>query len=186
MARSCSRSLSLRCSLRARRLRLCVRGQPLALDHVVAEHDHGARHGADLVGRRGGGNSRRVSPSASRFITAARPLSGRVMLRPISQLKPRPIITVAMPTAMMPLRVRCLRCRQSVATPRWSRSLAEPMISSARGIMLLAVDVDDREQRIDLVGDLDPVARTSRCRASPVSSLLLHRRRCRRRWRKSR
>ena len=29
-----------------------------------------------------------VSPSASRFITSASPLSGRVMLRPISQLKP--------------------------------------------------------------------------------------------------
>ncbi len=27
-------------------------GEPLALDHVVAEHDDRARHGADLVARR--------------------------------------------------------------------------------------------------------------------------------------
>ena len=39
---------------------------------------------------------------------AARPLSGRVMLRPISQLKPRPISTAAMPTpAMMDARACC-------------------------------------------------------------------------------
>ena len=42
-----------------------------------------------------------MSPSASRFMTSARPLSGRAMLRPISQLKPRPISTAAMPTPMM-------------------------------------------------------------------------------------
>ena len=47
-----------------------------------------------------------VSPLASRFIASASPLSGRVMLRPISQEKPRPIATMAMPTAMMPVRVR--------------------------------------------------------------------------------
>ena len=46
-----------------------------------------------------------VSPSARRAMTAASPLSGRVMLRPISQLKPRPRATMAIPTAMMPLRV---------------------------------------------------------------------------------
>lgn len=47
-----------------------------------------------------------VSPSARRFMTEARPLSGRVMLRPIAQLKPRPSATMATPTAMMPIRVR--------------------------------------------------------------------------------
>jgi hypothetical protein len=46
-----------------------------------------------------------VSPAASRFITAAKPPSGPVMLRPISQLNPRPIATMAMPTEMMPNRV---------------------------------------------------------------------------------
>ena len=85
------RARSFRCAARARALVLVlVRGQPLALDHVVAEHDHGPRHGADLVLAAGSPECRaEVSPSASRFIAAARPLSGRVMLRPISQLKPQ-------------------------------------------------------------------------------------------------
>src|ERR1019366_4758224 len=46
-----------------------------------------------------------VSPAASCCITPARPLSGRVMLRPISQLKPRPNAIMAMLTAIMPVRV---------------------------------------------------------------------------------
>ena len=39
-----------------------------------------------------------VSPSASRFMTPASPSSGRVMLRPISQLNPSPMSTTAKPT----------------------------------------------------------------------------------------
>ncbi len=42
---------------RAARFGLRLR-QPFALDHVVAEHDHGARHRADLVARVGRGNAR--------------------------------------------------------------------------------------------------------------------------------
>jgi hypothetical protein len=47
-----------------------------------------------------------VSPFASRFMTETSPLSGLVMLRPISQLKPMPIATMAIPTAIIPVRVR--------------------------------------------------------------------------------
>jgi len=55
-----------------------------------------------------------VSPLASRFIAAARPLSGCVMLRPISQLKPSPSTTAMMPTQMMNFLVRlCERIRAS-------------------------------------------------------------------------
>ena len=39
-----------------------------------------------------------VSPAASRVIACARPLSGRVMLRPISQLNASPISTAPQPT----------------------------------------------------------------------------------------
>ena len=61
--------------------------QAVALDHVVAEYNDGARHLADFVARSVAGIRAVVSPSARRFMTDARPLSGRVMLRPISQLK---------------------------------------------------------------------------------------------------
>ena len=47
------------------------------------------------------------------------------MLRPISQLKPRPSATMAMPTAMMPLRVRACDAVKRVARrrPRVSRAV---------------------------------------------------------------
>ena len=64
-----------------------------------------------------------VSPSASRFMTVARPFSGRVMLRPISQLKPRPSATMAMPTMMMPVRVlACDVARRRAASSAVSRA----------------------------------------------------------------
>ena len=46
-----------------------------------------------------------VSPLASCCITPESPLSGRVMLRPINQLNPRPKATMAKPTARIPVRV---------------------------------------------------------------------------------
>ena len=85
-----------------------------------------------------------VSPSASRFITPARPLSGRVMLRPISQEKPKPSATMAMPTAMMPMRV--LACEEeSAAAARAAAPLADAMIASARGsIFWLSISMSAR------------------------------------------
>ena len=82
------------------------RRQFLALKHGVAEHDDGARHFADFVARMGCRDARRGVAGGQPFHASARPLSGPVMLRPISQLNPSPIATMAMPTAMMLLRVR--------------------------------------------------------------------------------
>jgi hypothetical protein len=79
-----------------------------------------------------------VSPSANRFITSARPLSGRVMLRPISQLNARPIRTVATPTPMMIMLVRACDAISAVEAAV-VRSLADAMISSAIGIMALVL-----------------------------------------------
>ena len=66
-------------------------GKLLALDRVVAEHDDGARHRADLVlgfGRRDIHACCR-RPRAFSIAPDRRP-SGRVMLRPMSQLKISP------------------------------------------------------------------------------------------------
>ena len=75
-----------------------------------------------------------VSPAASRFITTARPSSGRVMLRPISQEKPRPSATIAIPTMMMPPRV--FACELASAVDACAAvSLADAMMASAIGNM---------------------------------------------------
>ena len=85
-----------------------------------------------------------VSPSASCFITPDRPLSGRVMLRPISQLKPRPNATMAMPTAIIPVRVwACDAVRADDASS--AVSVARSMMSSARGSMFwLSISITAR------------------------------------------
>ncbi len=73
-----------------------------------------------------------VSPSANRFITAASPLSGRVMLRPISQQKPSPMRTAARPTPMMMIRVRFCEADR-VAEAVLARCCAKAIILSASG-----------------------------------------------------
>ena len=56
------------------------------------------------------------------------------MLRPISQLKPRPNATMAIPTAIIPVRVwACDAVRPDDASS--ALSLARSMMSSARGSM---------------------------------------------------
>jgi hypothetical protein len=74
-----------------------------------------------------------VSPAANRVIASARPLSGRVMLRPIHQLKASPISTAAKPTQMMNSRVRACEA-DSAADAADTRSCALPRILSAMGI----------------------------------------------------
>ena len=76
-----------------------------------------------------------VSPAASCFIAAARPLSGRVMLRPISQLKPSPISTAAQPTQMMMFLVRDCDAVSAVDAAT-ALKRAEAMMSSVIGIRL--------------------------------------------------
>jgi hypothetical protein len=74
-----------------------------------------------------------VSPAASRVIASASPLSGRVMLRPIHQLKASPISTAAQPTQMMNCRVRACDA-DSAAEAAETRSRALLRILSAIGI----------------------------------------------------
>jgi hypothetical protein len=76
-----------------------------------------------------------VLPAASCFIAPASPLSGRVMLRPISQLKPSPISTAAQPTRMMMLLVRDSDSLSWVAAVT-ALDRAEAMMPSVTGIML--------------------------------------------------
>ena len=73
-----------------------------------------------------------VSPSASRFITRAQSSSGRVMERPIRQLKPRPISTTARPIHRMKLRMRA-RDAASAMPASLELSRAAAMILSASG-----------------------------------------------------
>ena len=96
-----------------------------------------------------------MSPPASRFMTSARPFSGRVMLRPISQLNPRPSSTCAMPTTMIMLRVRSCDAVSAAAAARglrWPRA----MISSAGGIIFWPSMIDHRDGGRP-VGHVDPV-----------------------------
>ena len=74
-----------------------------------------------------------VSPAASRRIASARPLSGRVMLRPISQLNPSPIRTAAKPTQTMMLQVRDCEPESAVAAAT-ALKRADAMMSSVTGI----------------------------------------------------
>ncbi len=73
-----------------------------------------------------------VSPAASRVIASARPLSGRVMLRPIHQLNASPISTAAQPTQTMNALVRICDT-DSAAEAATARCLANARISSDRG-----------------------------------------------------
>ncbi len=57
-------------------------------------------------------------------MTAARPFKGPVMLRPISQLRPRPNNTATMPTAMMKFRVRVCEAL-SIVEAAFLRSAAD-------------------------------------------------------------
>ena len=83
-----------------------------------------------------------VSPAASRVIALASPLSGRVMLRPIHQLKASPISTAAQPTQMMNCLVRVCEA-DSAAAAAETRSRALPRIVSAIGIMLwMSLSID--------------------------------------------
>jgi hypothetical protein len=73
-----------------------------------------------------------VSPAASCVIALPSPLSGRVMLRPIHQLKASPISTAAAPTQMMNCLVR--DCEEANAADAVAaRRLAKTMILSACG-----------------------------------------------------
>ena len=73
-----------------------------------------------------------VSPSASRFITCARPSSGRVIERPMRQLKLMPISTTARPIHRMKLRMRA-RDAASAVPASLALSRAAAMILSASG-----------------------------------------------------
>ena len=76
-----------------------------------------------------------VSPAASRVIAFPSPLSGRVMLRPIHQLKASPISTATQPTQIMNCRVRaCETDSAADAAETCSRALLR--ILSASGITL--------------------------------------------------
>ena len=81
-----------------------------------------------------GGMRDEVSPAASRFMVPTSPSSGRVILRPIHQLKPRPIRTAAQPTHMMMIFVRVCDA-DNVAEAACARSRADSMILSASGSM---------------------------------------------------
>ena len=82
-----------------------------------------------------------VLPAASCFIAPASPLSGRVMLRPISQLKPSPISTAAQPTRMMIVVVRACEA-ESAVDAALALKRAEAMMSSVIGIRLRSSIVD--------------------------------------------
>ena len=73
-----------------------------------------------------------VSPVARRVMACARPLSGRVMLRPISQLNARPINTAPQPTRMIAWRVHSCDAT-SVTAASSARARADEMILSASG-----------------------------------------------------
>ena len=116
---------------------------------------------------------RRVSPLASCFIAPARPLSGRVMLRPISQLKPRPISTAAQPTQMMMFVVRdCEAVNAAEAAAAFWR--AEAMMSSVIGIMLRRSRSIEVMSAPDGVGALDPFGERIGVGLHLLAQTLLH------------
>src|SRR5262245_3969881 len=90
-------ALAIGCGLAGRK--------PLALDHGVTEDDDGARHRTSSSLASVAGIDAEVPPAASLVIAPVSPLSGRVMLRPTSQLNRRPIKTAAAPTPMMKMRI---------------------------------------------------------------------------------
>ena len=117
-----------------------------------------------------------VSPSASRFIASASPLSGPAMLLPISRLSASPMRTVAMPTLMMMLRVRACDA-VSAAHTALLRDLAKRRDFVGDRQHVPRIVVDHRDRRADLVGDLDPLGERVGIGLHLLAELLLHLRR---------
>ena len=113
-----------------------------------------------------------VSPAASRVIACARPLSGRVMLRPISQLNASPISTAPQPTRIMIQRV-CDCDPASAAVAALVRSCAVARIACDCGIELLARVGDVLERLLDVLVVPVPLRQRRRVILHALRQLLL-------------
>ena len=164
-------------ALRARGIGLRLHGgQALALDHIVAEHHHRARHGADLVVRPGRRNARRS-------VAVGEPLHH---LRQAFQ-RPRDRTADAPAEADADQHHGQADPENEAADARPRRRQRRAGIAGAvarRGDDLvgfrqhgLGIVADQRHQRLDIVGRGDPLREGVAVGLHLLVQLLLHRRR---------
>ena len=131
-------------------------GQPLALDHVVAEHHHGARHGADLVARVGRRNARRGVAAGEPLHHLGQSFERRRDRAADQPAGDSPSSAKAKPTQAM---IHCVRARDAARAARGDVGVllrgGDDLIGL--GQHALGVVIDQRQQRLDVVGVGDPL-----------------------------
>ena len=148
--------VSLRCAC-ARLASVCVGGELFALDHGVAEHDHGARHLADLVARVGGGNA-----GAGVAVGELLHHAGQAVERARDAAPDQPAETKAerdhgdadRDDAGARARLRRGRAADDASSAVW-RARVDDFVRARQHA--LAVDIDHRAQRMHAVEAVDPL-----------------------------